>query len=193
MDLQKLNPWNWFKHEEFQSAGAAQIPVKHVSDSNEQAVPHGSVHPVLQIQQQIDQLFDNAFRGFGFPLLSSHFGDSSGWSRHAEYRPSLNVSSDEKCYQITLEAPGLTESDLNIEVDGDVLTIQGQKQQEKETKEKYFYRVERSYGAFQRTLSLPNDANPDDIQASMKNGVLSLNIPRRAVADNTVRKITINQ
>lgn len=186
MDLQRLNPWNWFKHEESQSRGA-QIPVKKADEATGL-----SPHPIQQLHQQIDRLFDDAFQGFGFPGLRSQFDESGRWLNTQSFRPSLNVSSDNKSYQVTLEAPGLSEEDLAVEVSGDVLTIQGSKKEEKESKEKHYYRIERSYGSFQRTLSLPDDANADEIQASMKNGVLSLVIPRREAVDTQVKKITIS-
>lgn len=186
MDLQRLNPWNWFKHEEPQPGGA-QIPVKR-SDKESGM----SQYPMQQLHQQIDRLFEDAFRGFGFPSIGSQLGEPGRWLNSQDFRPSLNVSSDSKSYQITLEAPGMNEEDLAVEVSGDVLTISGQKQEEKESKEKHFYRIERSYGNFQRTLSLPDDANADEIQASMKNGVLSLVIPRRTAVDTQVKKITIS-
>ncbi len=107
-------------------------------------------------------------------------------------RPKLNISSDDHNYNISLEVPGLKESDISIEVKNDVLTIQGAVEAEKEDKDRHFYRIERTYGSFQRTLSLPDDANADDIKASMKEGVLNLMIPRIEVADSEVKKIPVN-
>jgi len=187
MDLQRLNPWNWFKHEESQP-GAAQLPVTK-AETEGGRLPQ---YPVQQLHQQIDRLFEDLFQGFGFPGLRAQYNESGRWLSSQSFRPSLNVSSDNESYQITLEAPGLTEDDLTVEVSGDVLTIQGRKQEENESKERHFYRIERSYGSFQRTLSLPDDANAEEIQANMKNGVLTLVIPRRASVDTEVKKITIN-
>ncbi|TQV86257.1 Hsp20/alpha crystallin family protein [Exilibacterium tricleocarpae] len=191
MDLQKLNPWNWFKHEESPAADAGRVPVKRAAGEVGPAGA-GHDHPVMQLHRQMDRLFDEVFRGFGFPSAGSRSGEPAGWAGQGVFRPSLDVASDEKSYHVTLEAPGMTESDLSIEVRGDVLTIQGQKQEENESKDKHFYRIERSYGAFRRTLSLPEDANADGIEAAMKNGVLSLVIPRREVIDSEVKKISIN-
>lgn len=193
MDFQKLNPWNWFKHEEPSGPSANRIPVKRSASEQQTPAPEQNLFgPVQQIHQQIDRLFDDAFRGFGLPVLPGTLSDSSRQRSAQIFRPSLNVSSDNNCYEITLEAPGLTEKDLAIEVNGDILTIQGEKQEEKEDKDRHYYRIERSYGSFQRTLSLPDDSNTEEIKASMKDGVLRLTIPRRETVDSHTRKININ-
>jgi HSP20 family protein len=79
----------------------------------------------------------------------------------------------------------LAESDLSLEVKDDVLTIKGQK-------EEHYYRVERSYGWFQRTLALPDDAIGDEIKADLDKGVLRLEIPRCEIANQQVKRISIN-
>ncbi len=192
MDLHKLNPWNWFKHEESSVSPANQIPVKRGASAQQMSASDQTLFgPVQQLHQQIDRLFDDAFRGFGFPALQSSQDDLSGFRSPQAFRPNLNVSSDNRSYEITLEAPGMTENDLVIEVSGDILTIQGEKQEEKEDKDRHFYRIERSYGSFRRTLSLPDDSNTDEIQANMKDGVLRLNIPRRETVDSQTKKINI--
>lgn len=193
MDINKLNPWNWFKHEESVSGSGSRVPVKRAA--NEQQMPtleQSFYNPVQQLHQEIDSLFDDALRGFNFPSLRSRLPESGNSWTIQSFRPSLNVSSDNRCYEVTLEAPGMTERDLSIELSGDILTIQGEKQEEKEDKDRHFYRIERSYGNFQRTLSLPDDANVEEIQANMKDGVLKLMIPRREVVDSETRKISIN-
>ena len=86
----------------------------------------------------------------------------------------------------------MSESDLTIEVKNDVLTIGGHKEDKTEKRDKHYYRVERSSGSFQRTLSLPDDANAEEISADLKNGVLKLSIPRREAAREDVKKISIS-
>lgn len=108
------------------------------------------------------------------------------------YWPQIDVSGDDNRYEIELDVPDLSESDISIDVHDDVLTIKGQKEQRSENKDKHFYRVERSYGSFQRTLSLPDDANADEIKAELKKGVLRLEIPRRQVPEKDVKRIPIS-
>lgn len=184
MKLDKLNPWNWFKHEESQGENA-QIPLRRSSNSEISGVTEHPAHPVAQLHQEIDRLFESAFKGFGMSGLSG--------SNLSVYRPSLDVSSDGNVYQISLETPGMAESDMDIEVSGDMLRISGQKKEQKEDKDRHYYRIERSYGSFTRTLSLPEDADADEIQASLKDGILKLTIPRREGERPETRKIAINQ
>jgi HSP20 family protein len=86
----------------------------------------------------------------------------------------------------------LAESDLSLEVKDDVLTIKGQKEAHSKDKDKHYYRVERSYGSFQRTLALPDDAIGDEIKANLDKVVLRLEIPRRETANQQVKRISIN-
>ena len=88
--------------------------------------------------------------------------------------------------------PGLTEDDLSIEVKGDMLVITGEKEEKNEQTDKQFYRVERSYGVFQRTLSLPADTMSEDIHAQLKDGVLTLAIPRSRADQAGVKRIAIS-
>ncbi|MFC6670180.1 Hsp20/alpha crystallin family protein [Marinobacterium aestuariivivens] len=189
MNLQKLNPWNWFKHEEGTPAADSQIPIQRSSVDNPPTAGSAS-HPMMQLHREIDRLFDEAFRGFGLRSLPS-IPDWSGMADDATFRPRLNVSSDEKSYEVSLEAPGMTRSDLSLDIKGDVLTIRGEKREEQEDREKHYYRVERRYGMFQRVLSLPDDADIDAIAANMKDGVLKIRIPRREVAEGTVKSVEI--
>ncbi len=187
MDMKKLNPWNWLKHEEKQDQ-KEMIPIKH----GEYMQAHHPLTNMMQLHSEIDRLFDDAFRGF--PLLSR----SSLWDQMMSddfmptFRANVNVASDDKQYTITLEAPGMEQNDLSIELKDHALFIKGNKQQEQEEKDKHFYRVERHYGSFERVLAIPEDSNADEISASMKNGVLTITISRRELPKSDVKKIEIN-
>ncbi len=190
MNMQQLNPWNWFSHE--QSKTTTTIPVKR-SDSSDQApaITRGDQFPMLRLHQEIDRLFNDAFNGFGLPSLGGKLFDDNVFAR-AGFEAKVNIASDDKNYHITLEAPGLTEKDLSLEVNKGVLSIRGEKKEESENKDKHFYRMERSYGSFQRLLSLPDDCDQTHINASMKNGLLDILIPRKAVAESETKRIPIN-
>jgi HSP20 family protein len=108
------------------------------------------------------------------------------------FKPSTDVSGDETKYEITLDFPGMTEDDISIELKDRVLTIKGEKESEAENDDKKYYRVERHYGSYQRTLALPDDAAAEDITATMKNGVLTLSLPRMANANSDVKRISIS-
>ncbi len=188
MNLQKLNPWNWFKHEEVQNMAESTIPVRKADYSAKML----NRHPMFQLQREIDSLFDQAFRSFGFEPLVRGGLDKSLLGRFPTlFNPDLNISSDDKEYVITLEAAGLEEKDITIDLTGTRLTIKGNKQDESESKDKNFYRIERKFGSFQRVLALPEDAQAERIKARMKNGLLTITVPRTEVMSNDTRKIEI--
>jgi HSP20 family protein len=148
----------------------------------------------MSLQRDMDRWFEDTFKSFGMSSLDSNLQSSAmpGKSLSNIYRPQINVSADSNCYEVNLDVPGLTESDLSLEVKDDVLTIKGHKEERIEDKDKHYYRVERSYGSFHRTLALSGDAIGDEIKANLDNGVLRLEIPRRETATQEVKRISIN-
>ena len=146
---------------------------------------------LARFHQDIDRLFDQAFRGFditpfGFnrPLLPR--------MNDGMIKPTLDLGATEKEYTITVEVPGtVNEKDVRVEIANDTLTIRGEKKLEKEEKEKNYYRMERSYGSFQRVLSLPEDADHEGVAATFKNGVLTVTMPRIPVPQSNVRQIEV--
>lgn len=194
MNLQTLNPWNWFKHEEAAKQHAA-APAIHSAENSETNAPQ--LNSLIQLHRQMDKLFDDVFSSFGFPSLGARFADANLLTNRANsllggYRPNVDVSGDKTHYHISLDVPGLSESDISIDVSNDVLTIRGSKEEKAEQNEKHVYRMERRYGSFQRTLSLPSDANTDDITAQLKDGVLNLVIAKKDVPPEDVKRIPIN-
>ncbi len=180
MDIKRLNPWNWFSREEDQSRN---VPVQ-------RGVPQ-IYGPLSQLHQDIDRMFDSVFRGFGLPSMGIN---SMRNNENALFRPSVDIASTDKEYTITVEVPGVEEKDVKLELAADgTLIIRGEKKQEREQRDKNFYRVERSYGSFQRTLSLPEDAEQDNIEASFNNGVLTITFLRRAVPQAPVKHIGIKK
>jgi HSP20 family protein len=191
MNLEKFKPWNWFKHEENGTGKGHQIPVNRSEAEN---LPLAGPGSLMSLHRDMDCWFDDAFKSFGMPSLESNLQSRAmpGISLSNIHRPQIDVSVDANCYEINLDVPGLTESDLSLEVKDDVLTIKGEKEERSEDKDKHYYRVERSYGSFQRTLALPDDAIGDEIKANLDRGILRLEIPRRETATQEVKRISIN-
>jgi HSP20 family protein len=121
------------------------------------------------LQREIDQLFADFTRGF------PNFGSR-------DLLPSVDVTETDKEIEITAELPGLEEKDVQINLADNVLTIKGEKKAEKEEKDKSYRLVERSFGAFSRSLELPAGVNPDAIKANISKGVLKVSIPKPAPA-----------
>ncbi len=186
MDFKKLVPWNWFENEE--GSEGKIIPIQHTEH-----VPGAQMQPMQQLQTEMDRIFNNFFRGFSPPFAGFGNMPSLRFPGMGEglHKPTLDISSSDKEYRISVEVPGVDEKEVKVEVANNRLTIRGEKKQEKEEKDKNFYRVERSYGSFQRVLSLPEDAEQDKIKASFKRGVLTLTIPRKALPASEVKKIKI--
>lgn len=181
MELTKLNPWNWFKNEE-------ESEIKHLP-VNREGQPRASLAP---LHHEIDRLFESVFRGFGFPSLS---GDNSfaGLGQNVRLKPNMDIEASDNEYAITVEVPGVDEDNIKLELVENALTIKGEKRQESENKDKDVYRVERSYGSFQRVLSLPEDANHDGIDAQFKNGLLIITIPRKVIPKEKGKIIDIKR
>lgn len=179
MDIKKLSPWNWFPREEDHPAKSAAGGL----------APRAQfTHPLAVWQQEMDRLLSEAFRNFGLPGFPESAAPS-GWMK-----PNLDIAEDAEAYTVSLEVPGVEEKDIQINLLGDTLTIKGEKRKEEESKEKNFHRIERSYGAFQRVLTLPADADPEMVHASFKNGVLTLKIGKRSGAQAPAgKRIEISQ
>jgi HSP20 family protein len=184
MDLKKWVPWNWFKKEE-EDTGKT-VPVRR-EDSHGQSGLLAS--PIQQFHHEIDRLFDQMFHGLDLSSFRSErrLPRLSG----SILKPTLDLSASDKEYTITVEIPGVDQKDVKLEIVNDTLTIHGEKKQEKEEKEKNYYRMERSYGAFQRVLSLPEDADQDGIEATFKKGVLTVTLPKKSIPKSGVRQIEV--
>lgn len=102
IDFKKLAPWNWFKKEQEEQQSTASLPVQR----NDLPVAGGPVSPILQLHREIDRLFDDAFRGFGFPTLAMPRWPSD-WP--GMLKPALDIQETDKQYKIALEVPGIEE------------------------------------------------------------------------------------
>lgn len=141
--------------------------------------------PFRSFQREMDRLFEDFSHSFGMPSLRETFGEDRF------LMPRLDVDETEKAYEISVELPGIDEKDLEVSVADGVLTIKGEKKAESESKDKGRLHVERSFGSFQRTLSLPADADAEKIDAGFRNGVLKLTIGKTVETAPEARKITI--
>ena len=127
--------------------------------------------PFLSLHREMNRLFDDVFRGTGLPAATGSQGQGDvGTFVNA----SMNVSETDKEIRITAELPGVTEQDIDVSLDDDVLTIRGEKKFERKDDKENFHFVERSYGTFQRSLRLPYAVDSEQVQASFENGVLTV-------------------
>lgn len=127
--------------------------------------------PLFQLQREIDRVFDDVFSGGGG-------GRSAGTS--LMNAPRIDLQEAEGELRLHADLPGIQPSDLDIRVDGDVLTIRGERKHESDRNEQNFHVMERSHGRFQRSIQLPFAPNPEEVRAEVRHGVLEIRIPKRA-------------
>ena len=107
--------------------------------------------------------------------------------------PPVDIYEDEHSIQLKLEVPGIEQKDLDVKVENNILTVSGERKFEKEEKEENFRRVERRYGSFTRSFTLPNTVNAEDVSADYNNGVLKIRLGKRAEAKPKQIKVNIGE
>lgn len=135
----------------------------------------------LSLMPEID-LFDRMFGDWTVPSL---------WSEERVVVPAFDISETEKEYVISGEIPGIEPKDLEVTLTDGILSIKGEKKQESEEKEENYHRVERHYGSFQRSFRLPENIKRDDLDASYKDGILKLTLPKSEQIE--VKKIEVKE
>lgn len=166
---------------------ATQLPVKKPTTPTE-ATDWG---PFDSLRREVDRLFDD-FRPFNWRFASRVFGHEGPHIR-AEWQlaPAVDLVEKESGYEITAELPGIDEKNVEIKLLNHMLTIKGEKNEEKEEKQKDYYLSERRYGSFQRSFQLPEGVDADKIEATFAQGVLTVKLPKTAEAKTAEKKIAI--
>ena len=135
------------------------------------------LEPFARMRNNMDHLIDE------FPTSWSNFQLGGV--------PAVEMKEQESDYLITIEVPGISPAAIDLQVDRDMLIVKGEKKEEHEEKEADYVISERSYGAFERRIALPADAQVDKVEASSENGVLKITIPRSPDATSRRRVIKI--
>jgi HSP20 family protein len=108
-----------------------------------------------------------------------------------DWAPSADISETDKEYVIRAELPAVKKEDMQVTVDEGMITIKGERKQQKEDKNEKFHRVESFYGSFERSFSLPENVNVDAIRCDNKDGILSVHIPKTETPKHKPRQITV--
>jgi HSP20 family protein len=138
--------------------------------------------PFALIQREIGRVVEDAFRG-------APMGPFRGGAAAAAWAPSLDVRETPQGLEVSAELPGVKEEDIALSLEGEVLTLRGEKKEEKSTEERGVHIQERSYGGFQRSLRLPFAPDPARVSAEFDKGVLRVTLPRpeeQARKDNRI-------
>jgi len=149
-----------------------------------------NIDPFLALHRQMNNMFDDLFRGIGFP------GPGLGLAQGAAptvMAPRVNISETPEAIQIAAELPGIAPDDVEVTVTDDVLTIRGETETERQEddKDRDYHLVERVQGTFARSLQLPFNVDPSAVQAEFKNGVLTLTIPKPREVQERTHRITV--
>ena len=167
-----------------------KLPIKR--DTMEPSAARGW-YPFENFRQEIDRLFDDFGMGFRWPFGRSLFAAEPLFRREQTWAsmPAVDVVESEKGYEITADLPGMDEKNIEVKVADGVLTMKGERQEEKEEKKKDYYLQERSFGSFQRSFELPEGVDADKIEASFKKGVLTVKLPKKPEAQKSAKKIEV--
>ena len=131
------------------------------------------------LQERMNRLFQQSYGDTRDEALST-----------SSFAPAVDVYEDEDSFTLKIEVPGIDEKDLNVHVENQVLTVQGERKFEKEEKEENYRRIERQYGSFTRTFTLPNTVDSEKVSANYDKGVLKIQIAKKA--ETKPKQIKVN-
>jgi HSP20 family protein len=157
------------------------------------AVP-GAPDAWRSFRSEMDRLFDRFTNNWGMPSLRRMFDLEPSLRYESAFTmptPAVDITEDATAYKVMAELPGTSEKEIEVIVSGDMLTLKGEKQAEKEQKDKNFYLSERSYGSFQRSFYIPDGVDREKIGADFSKGVLTVTMPKTAKAVEQQKKIEV--
>jgi HSP20 family protein len=134
---------------------------------------------MLTVWNAFNDMFNDEF--WGRPLAAQR-----------SFVPSVDIGEDENNYLVTADLPGMKPEEIDIQVENNVLTIRGERKSETRGKQQGYHRVERYYGSFQRSFSLPEGVNSEAIEANVENGTLTLRVPKPATAQPKRVKVSVS-
>ena len=160
------------------------MALKDIINFGDKSVPvkRDEIDPFALLRRRMDDMFEGFLHGFDLRPFESRSG---------VFSPSIDVVENDKDIRISAELPGMEEKDIDVSLSRDSLTIKGEKREEKEDKGKGYYRMERSYGSFSRTLPLPSEIDQDKVKATFKKGVLTVTLPKTEKAIKETKRIDI--
>jgi HSP20 family protein len=148
--------------------------------------------PFESLRGEIDRLFDEFYREFrGTPSRRSLSEIEPFWRRGGRSAPAVDLVEKEDSYEVTAELPGMDVKNIEVKLVNGGLMIKGEKQEEKEEKEKNYYLHERRFGSFERRFAMPEGVDPEKIQARFDKGVLTVTLPKTSEARKPAKTIEV--
>jgi len=139
---------------------------------------------LMSLQERMNRLFDESYRARG---------GEDDWALGGTWAPAVDIYEHENTIVIKAELPGVDPKDVDIRLDNNVLTINGERKLDNEVKKESYHRVERSYGAFTRSFTLPTTVDPNGIKAEYRDGVLRVTLPKREEAKPKQIQISVGK
>ena len=173
---------------------ATKLPIKSEAISAPQASKASDWQPFEALRNQVDRLFHDFQTGFlQAPSYRSLLDMEPFWRRDFGFNvtPAIDIVEKEEAFEVTAELPGLDVKNIGLQLSDNVLTIKGEKQEEKEETNKDRYVSERRYGSFRRSLQVPGSVDADKIEASFKSGVLTVTLPKSPEAQKKQKTIPV--
>lgn len=148
--------------------------------------------PIDRLRRHVDRLFEDFGQGRLWRPFGSMFDTVLPWAEETGTKaPAVDLVEKEGAYEIAAEMPGMEPANIEVTISNGVLTLKGEKKEERETKEKSYYVSERRYGSFRRSFQLPDGIDEEKIGAEFKNGVLTVTLPKAPEAVKPEKKISI--
>jgi HSP20 family protein len=149
--------------------------------------------PFDTLRREVDRLFDDfTLNPFRLPLRRPAFDLEPFWSADSWLaQPAIDLVERDNAFELTAEMPGLDEKNIEVNVANGVLTVKGQKEEDKVEKKEDFHLRERRFGSFVRSVLLPETVDAEKIEASFKNGVLKVTLPKKPEAQKPTKKIEV--
>ena len=147
--------------------------------------------PFGMMRRMADEM-DRMFEGFGLPTMGlGSWGGGSPWTRSEGFLPQVEMAERDGKLVITADLPGLTKDDVKVEMTNDSIIIEGERKSGNETREQGMYRSERSYGSFYRAIPLPEGIDASGCNATFKDGVLEVTLPKPPQQASRARRIDV--
>jgi len=170
MTLREIVPWRWGGLRHWQGDEGPFVGIRKQMES---------------LHREMDKLFEDMSSE---PVRKSFMPQA--WA-HELVMPDIDETEDEQAFHVSIELPGMDEKDVDITLSGRLLTIRGEKKEDEKEEGKDFYRRERTFGSFRRTLELPGEVDESKIEASFKKGLLKIELPRTEEAQKKIKHIAV--
>jgi HSP20 family protein len=173
---------------------ATKVPVKTEQTPTERTAALQAWRPLESLRHEIDRLFENFDQDFWrHPFRRSIFDVEPFWRRELTWgtTPTVDIVEKNDAYEVKAELPGMDEKNIEVKLANGALMIRSEKQQEKEEKKEDYHLHERRFGSFERRFAVPEGVDIDKVEASFKNGILTIRLPKTPDAMNREKKIEV--